>query len=284
MIAPTASPAESPPATASDLLDRLAKEMGKAAKNPDSDAVHDVRVAIRRTRECLKVFAPAFPSRGARSIDKKLSKVLEAAGELRNLDIAVELLKASGLPKSGELIREIGKDRLSRAADFSEALEKLDVVEKWKSKLASKEKDFPSPADVAQETLPGLAAEFFEAGQSAADPSADPKTLHKFRIRSKKFRYALELFAPQYGPTLETRMEVLRNIQTRLGNINDCFATQALLDEYRKGHKPLVDQAKEKLAKKALTQIRAFRAYWHKSMDQAQKDNWIQYLSHVPTP
>ncbi|MGA2598614.1 MAG: CHAD domain-containing protein [Bryobacteraceae bacterium] len=284
MTAATVSPAVSPLETASALLDHLANEMRKAAKKPDSDAVHDVRVAIRRTRECLKIFAPAFPSRAARSIDKKLSKVLEAAGELRNLDIAIELLKASGLPKSGELIRELGKDRLSRAADFSEALEELDIVQKWKSKLAGKEKENLQPADVAQETLPGLAAGFFEAGQSAADPAADSKTLHKFRIRSKKFRYALELFAPQYGPTLEKRMEVLKNIQTRLGNINDCFATQALLDEYRKGHKPLVDQAKEKLAKKALTQVRAFRAYWHKSMDQAQRDTWIEYLSHVPTP
>jgi CHAD domain-containing protein len=284
MTAATVSPPVSALETASDLLDRLANEMRKAAKNPASDAVHDVRVAIRRTRECLKVFAPAFPSRAARNIDKKLSKILEAAGELRNLDIAMELLKNSGLPKAGELIREIGKDRLSQAADFSGALEKLDNVARWKSKLADKEKQLPSRGDIAQQTLPGLAAAFFEAGQSAADPSADRKTLHKFRIRSKKFRYALELFAPQYGPTLETRMEILRNIQTRLGGINDCFATQALLDEYRKGHKPLVGQAKEKLEKKALTQIRAFRVYWKKTMDQAQKDTWIEYLSNIPTP
>jgi CHAD domain-containing protein len=284
MTAATASPAESPLATASDLLAHLAKEMRKAAKNPDSDAVHDVRVAIRRTRECLKVFAPAFPSSAARTIDKKLSKVLEAAGELRNLDIAIGLLKDSGLPKAGELIREIREDRLTQAEDFSEALEKLDIVEKWKSKLAGKEKENLPPADVAQELLPGLAADFFAAGQSAAEPSAHSKTLHKFRIRSKKFRYALELFAPQYGPTLETHMAVLKSIQTRLGDINDCFATQALLDEYRKGHKPLVEQAKEKLEKRALNQIRAFRAYWHKTMDQSQKDTWIHFLSHASTP
>ncbi len=284
MTAATASPALSPHATASELLDHLAKEMRTAAKKPDSDAVHDVRVAIRRTRECLKVFAPAFPSSAVRQIDKKLRKILEAAGELRNLDIAIELLKDSDLPKAAELIREIGKDRLSQAEEFSEALEKLDIVEKWKSKLADKEKEDLQPGDVAQHLLPGLVADFFEAGQSAAEPSADPKTLHKFRIRSKKFRYALELFAPQYGPALEKHMEVLKNIQTRLGDINDCFATQALLDEYRKGHKPLVDQAKEKLAKKAQTQIRAFRAYWQKTMDQAQKDTWIHDLSQVPNP
>src|SRR5271166_56453 len=209
MTTATVSPAVSPLLTASDLLDHLAKEMYQAAKNPDTDAVHDVRVAIRRTRECLKVFAPAFPSSAARSIDKKLSKILKAAGELRNLDIAVELLKESGLPKAAELIQEIEKDRRSQAADFSEALEKLDIAEKWKSKLAAKEKENLEPAEIAEEILPGLATDFFEAGQSAAEPSADPKTLHKFRIRSKKFRYALELFAPQYGPALEKRMEVL---------------------------------------------------------------------------
>ncbi len=287
----TESPAVSPIESASDLLDHLAKEIHKAAKKPDPEAVHDVRVAIRRTRECLKVFAPAFPSSVARTIDKKLSKVLEAAGELRNFDIAMELLKDSGLPKAGELIREIRQDRITHASDFTHALSKLDegdIAKKWKSKLESKASNGKggslAPADVAQETLPGLAADFFDAGQSAADPAADPKTLHKFRIRSKKFRYALEIFAPQYGPTLEERMKVLKTIQTRLGDINDCFATQALLDDYRKGHKPLVNDAKDKLAKKALAQIRAFRAYWQKTMDPAQKDTWIHYLSHVPSP
>jgi CHAD domain-containing protein len=80
---------------ATELLEGLSKEMGEAAKHPDPDAIHDVRVAIRRLRQCLDVFSSVFPARAAEKIDKRLAKILDAAGELRNLDIAIELLKSS---------------------------------------------------------------------------------------------------------------------------------------------------------------------------------------------
>jgi CHAD domain-containing protein len=282
MTVNTASPEVSPAQSVSGLLDHLGTEMHKAIKKTGPDAVHDVRVAIRRVRECLDVFSPAFPGDAVKKIDKKLSKVLKAAGELRNLDIAIELLKIPGVAKLVGLTRDVRRERVRQARDFADTLAQLDdgnVAEKWKKKLLKKAGCAVDPAKLAHKMLPKLAAEFFDAGEAAAGPLADPKSLHKFRIRSKRFRYAMELFVPLYGPELDDRMKILKNLQTLLGAINDCVATKDLLEDFRKKHREAVDAVKKKLDRKAGVRVRAFRSYWSKTLGPQKKDTWIQVLS-----
>ena len=85
------------------LVRVLGHELNKAAKHPDADAMHDIRVAIRRLRQCLDVFAPLWGSRTSKSISKRVRGLLKAAGEVRNLDIAIDLLKKARLapPRNG---------------------------------------------------------------------------------------------------------------------------------------------------------------------------------------
>jgi CHAD domain-containing protein len=264
---------------ATELLDNLSKEMRKAAKDPDPDAIHDVRVAIRRLRQCLDVFSAVFPDRAAQRIDKQLAKVLDGAGELRNLDIAIELLKESRLPRSAGLIRRIRADRTKAGKEFARTLAKLDdggVAKKWRAKLSkSSGRD---PAVMAQKILPSLASGFFDAGQAAADPAAKPKAMHKFRIRAKKFRYTLELFAPLYGPALDPQLRALRTVQKHLGAINDCVATNDLLDEYRKHDETVVKDATKRLLQNAVSKTSSFRRYWHKTLGPEQKTVWVEIL------
>lgn len=264
---------------AAELLKDLSKEMGNAAKHPDPDAIHDVRVAIRRLRQCLDVFSSVFPARATQKIDKALAKVLDAAGELRNLDIAIELLEESRLPRTQELIRRIATDRAKAGKEFTHILAKLDdgdVAEKWRAKLSkSSGRD---PAAMAQKILPPLASKFFDTGQSAADPAAKPKAMHRFRIRTKKFRYTLELFVPLYGPALDTQFRVLRTVQKHLGAINDCVATKDLLDEYKKHDGTAVKLATKRLAQRAASKTTSFQRYWHRTVGPEQKSVWIEIL------
>jgi CHAD domain-containing protein len=86
-----------------------------------------------------------------------------------------------------------------------------------------------SAAENARTVLPRLAAEYLKSGAALAAKQPSPRELHKFRIKSKRFRYTLELFLPLYGPGLEARLEALRRIQQHLGEINDCVAARRLL-------------------------------------------------------
>src|SRR5262249_47694959 len=88
-----------------------------------------------------------------------------------------------------------------------------------------------SAAENAKEKLPELAREFFAAGRELAPGARSFESLHRFRLLTKRFRYALELFRPWYGPGLGDRVEALRKLQTHLGDINDCAAAEELVTQ-----------------------------------------------------
>lgn len=59
----------------------------------DVERVHDMRVATRRLRAALEVFAPAFPLKRHRKALKRVKKLADALGERRDLDVEIELLE-----------------------------------------------------------------------------------------------------------------------------------------------------------------------------------------------
>src|ERR1700682_1410987 len=73
----------------------------------------------------------------------------------------------------------------------------------------------------ASSVLPKLVEKYFKSGRTAADGKRSPKELHRFRFRTKQFRYSLELFRPVYGPSLDRRLNSLRGLQAALGKLSD---------------------------------------------------------------
>ncbi len=266
---------------ASELLDNVAREMHKAHKNPDAGAIHDVRVAIRRLRQCLDVFAPMFPRRASAKADRRARKVLKAAGEVRNFDIAAELIKKAGISRAQPLIEALRQNRGKAEKHLARALGKVGdgevVTKKWVPKLTAAS-DVDRAFEQARSRLPALVTEFFDAGDAAANPASDPETMHKFRIQTKKFRYTLELFEGVLGQDFETRMKTLRRIQQRLGDINDYVASGRVLQNYRDGHPGVVDRAMERLERMTATETTSFRRYWKKSFGPKQEEAWIKYV------
>ena len=56
------------------------------------EALHDMRVATRRLRAALEVFAPAFPAKRHRKALKRVKALADALGERRDRDVAIEFL------------------------------------------------------------------------------------------------------------------------------------------------------------------------------------------------
>jgi len=102
-----------------DLLQRLAvqiKQLKQAPADSDGEAIHDVRVAIRRLRQCLLVFSKLYPDDSWKKIRRKLAGVMQSCGEVRDRDIAIALLTESGVPTGSKLVLSLQKER--RAADY----------------------------------------------------------------------------------------------------------------------------------------------------------------------
>jgi CHAD domain-containing protein len=60
----------------------------------DIERVHDMRVATRRLRAALEVFAVCFPAKRHRKALKRVKALADALGERRDRDVSIEFLEA----------------------------------------------------------------------------------------------------------------------------------------------------------------------------------------------
>lgn len=107
------------------LLRRMAYQVRQAAIRTDADAVHDLRVSIRRLRDCLRTFADMYPAAPRKKVRKELRKLMKCAEQVRSADIAIELLEFAGLSEAEVLVREIREQRAHHRAQLHEELTAL---------------------------------------------------------------------------------------------------------------------------------------------------------------
>lgn len=103
----------------------MAFQVRQAAVRADAEAVHDLRVSIRRLRECLRTFAGLYPQAQRKKIRKELRQLMKCAEQVRSADIALELLEAAGLGDTDPLVREIREQRARHRTRLHEELTAL---------------------------------------------------------------------------------------------------------------------------------------------------------------
>lgn len=240
------------------LLKQLSVLINRAAKSPDRAAVHDVRVGIRRLTQIFLVFKPYFPPKERKRFRRRLKTIMSRAGDVRDCDIAIKLLKEPGAATRTQ--------RREAARSLAETLQRWlrrKSSSKWRAKLitASRHRRHEPPGEVisaaAGRILRAMAGDFLARGQVAVRASA-PRELHRFRIAAKKFHYTLELFAPFYPSRLSEWLEPVKDIQRLLGQIND-YATVRRMISKKRGQGAAADELK----KKQRDTIKEFRGYWN---------------------
>ncbi len=74
-------------------VDALMLNLEGTIKGDDIEALHDMRVASRRLRAAMSVFAPAFPARQFNALEKEVARVTDALGEVRDSDVLIEFIE-----------------------------------------------------------------------------------------------------------------------------------------------------------------------------------------------
>jgi len=137
-----------------------------------------------------------------------------------------------------------------------------------------------SAVENAKLLLPGLAASYFKEGRRIAARPVPPEKLHPFRLKTKRFRYTLELFRRCYGRGLEQRIDALRNIQQYLGEISDCATTSSLLGTDSEVPVRSGEPFSRFLNRRAEARAAEFRRYWNRTFDAPGRERWwSDYLS-----
>jgi CHAD domain-containing protein len=128
----------------------------------------------------------------------------------------------------------------------------------------------------AHKLLPKMAEKYFHGGREAADGTRSPKQMHEFRIATKRFRYALEIFKPAYGASLDRYLKALHNLQHTLGQLSDYRSIRDMVDGDH--------ELKEKLAHSTEKHLQEFHDQWKVFDGEGQMKRWMTYLGGVRLP
>jgi CHAD domain-containing protein len=256
--------------TADELLRRVTTRIARATKSQGVEEMHDLRVATRRFTRILSVLAPCFPRGESKRMRRALKRIMVHAGDVRDCDIAIHLITRLELPDSGTLLRQIQKRRDLAATVLAASLHRWtarNLPARWRAALKSdhdvKNADSKFRAvpveTTAKQILPDMMAEHFRRGKAATGRKMPAHKIHRFRIAAKNFRYTLDVFAPLYPHALPPLIDRLKDVQTLLGDINDCATARRIVKEEAvcKGVLPALKERQQKKTKEFRDQYAA---------------------------
>ncbi len=87
-------------------------------RTADADAIHDLRVAIRRLSRCLRVFAQFYPAGSRKQVRRRLADLMDSCGRVRDRDIAIGLLQQAGVRVTAPLVRRLRAKRRAAAGEL----------------------------------------------------------------------------------------------------------------------------------------------------------------------
>jgi CHAD domain-containing protein len=238
------------------LLERLAYQVHHTVHTADVEAVHDLRVSIRRFAQSLYLFKAAFTAKEVRKIRGRLKELMDLTNGPRDCDVALALLQKRKLPGTPALEQAIRARRKESVRLLVPALRRWsarDSSSKWRAALTPNGGSHDPLEETIRDRVPRLLKRLLKAGNRAE--SADD--LHQFRIDGKKFRYSLELLQPVHNGRMKGALELVTTVQSLLGRVNDCRAVRKLVQELG-GDAEIERWLKRRQRRK----IREFRDQW----------------------
>lgn len=229
---------------------KLREHLDGAKTAKDIEDVHQVRVACRRLRAGLRLFADCFDSTAVNDWQKRTKKLLKSFGRARDLDVQILFLEHTldGLSKKHKAMRPgIARMLLRRQQERQKvqksvvrAVDKLDCGDLFASLCLEAE----PPEDAAPVPFSAALAERFrrqsETYQSDVEQkleslrdASDSQGHHDLRIAVKKLRYMLEIADVAYQGQLKKTIKKLKTLQTLLGDLHDCDIWMEEIDCFR---------------------------------------------------
>ncbi len=237
-------------------LKKTVKWESAVKKDKDPEALHQMRVGMRRLRTSVTSFAPALDLPKAAS-NKNIGKIARCLGNLRDLDVLKETLENLYQPRLPRKEQEqlqtaldvLGKQRENAVSDVKATLKD----ERYKS-LKEKLQEWleepiyqPLGCMAIEQVLPDLLlpeiSEFLlhpgwligtqleeteivisknlKAAKVEQQLADNGETLHSLRKQAKRLRYQMELFTDIYDEPYTAYMQDIKSIQEILGGMQD---------------------------------------------------------------
>ncbi len=278
---------------------------GGVRQGKDPDELHDMRVATRRMRAAFDLFSAAFKEKALAPHIQGLRKIARRLGRVRDLDVIIgkaidycEALpeeKRTGLDpliESWQQERDQGRISLLKYMDGQAYRDFKDSLNSFLHSpgqgVRSTTAEFPAQPLVRDEA-PALIYSRLAAVRSYETilPTATLEEFHALRIQFKKLRYAVEFFSEVLGPEAKKVINVLKENQDHLGDLNDARVACQMINDFlekwetrqrdravtdRQSPEPIVEYLAAKHAERYQLML-TYNRIWGKFIDQSFKQN-----------
>jgi CHAD domain-containing protein len=212
----------------------------------DSEALHQMRIALTRLRTALSFFSPMVADTKREQVRRELKWLNAHLGTVRDLDVAIERLKAINQQQPQrasndpcwDAQRAANHRRLARALRSARYWRLAESTSRWiesgpwsietgtqagKRRAAAIEVYGPNKLTRWREKLLKKSGRLLEMG---------PKKRHRLRLMNKKLNYSIgffeDLFQDRRFSGQKAALKYLRKAQKSLGQLNDDAQGQSL--------------------------------------------------------
>jgi len=248
-------------------MERVLKELEQVRMAPDADAVHDLRVALRRCRALAAVMEevdpnPAWPE--MRKLGRKLFRQLGALRDTQVLEEWVKKLGGAGDPVERRLLDKFSKEEAEERDAGLRAAEKFDE-KTWKEheRVLRRRARVVRPNSLAAQSLALERMLAAKALHMQALRTERPEPWHALRIGLKRFRYTVEGLLPEL---YEKWGEDLKYVQDVLGEVHD------------------LDVLADKIDELAREEFEGIRGRWHGKILEERRARLEQYRQRCMGP
>jgi CHAD domain-containing protein len=204
----------------------------------DPEALHKMRVAVRRLRAFLRVASPILDRAWTDELRAELKWVGRALGAVRDHDVLLihvrgqaETLPSTDVAALGLIVEAIERQRETSREEMLEALSSPRYLELLgRVELAGETPHWNGK----RRSVRKLAAKEFmklERAIKALDPAPSDTELHRLRVRGKRARYAGELAEAAVGKKARRFVDRAKNVQDVLGEHQDAVVADERVRE-----------------------------------------------------
>lgn len=239
------------------LLAAIERNIPGSVQDLDAEFLHDLRVAVRRTRSGLSLVNKVFPAEVVEDFKSKFGALGTVTGPTRDLDVYLQSREAylSRLPAALQpgltaFFDSLADRRCTEQKRLAKALQSRKftaLLHGWQRYLAANKRKRGLDADLmavdlASRIIHRRFKRVMRDGQ-ALEAATPDEVVHRLRIQCKKLRYAIEFFGSLYPADKIARLvKQLKGLQDILGDFNDLSVQQQMLQSALKELKSSQEQ------------------------------------------
>ena len=239
-----------------DYYRQMVQNEEGALAGVDAEALHDFRVALRRSRTLVKHFGDLFAPGAMARLRRDLAWLAKATSNCRDWDVFagqaaehIKKLPPPSPPLAAVLEKLVGNRRRLVRRQFRRALEagRYQQLRKAWSALTPARAATDSGSDgleaIAVGRLRAHARQVFHEARHIK-PKSSMERLHTLRKECKELRYMLDAFHELLpGDTVQHQRKELRQMQDLLGALCDVDVQRGLLQQCREAWPAKADPA-----------------------------------------